>query len=160
MHPSGLPRRSRCGVGVRRCVWAGGLVGTVPVVVLDILSEHGFEVASSEDEHAVQALAPYGPHESFGDYIRPRRPDRGLKILMPSTAKAASKDRLNLESRSRITHLTAFAVNIRSLDIKVPINTSDRLSAPTRNHGLVTVPARLLRSDKLGRLAQQHRLDA
>ena len=48
------------------------------VVVLDVLAEHGFEVMSSEDEHAVEALSPGGAHESLGDGVRPWRPDRGL----------------------------------------------------------------------------------
>ncbi|MHB8289764.1 MAG: hypothetical protein ACYDEY_11095 [Acidimicrobiales bacterium] len=38
------------------------------VVVLDVLAEDGFEVASSKDEHAVEALAPDGANdESYVD---------------------------------------------------------------------------------------------
>ncbi len=43
--------RSR--VGLVRCALAEGPVGTVRVVVLDVLGEHDFEVAPSEDEHPV-----------------------------------------------------------------------------------------------------------
>lgn len=53
-------------------------MGTVRVVVLSVLAEHGFEVAPSEDEHPVQALASDGAQKSLGDGVRPRRPDRGL----------------------------------------------------------------------------------
>jgi hypothetical protein len=65
--------RSRVGVG--RCMLAEGLVGTVRVVVLDVPGEHDFEVAPSEDEHPVQALAPDGADESLGEGVSPRRPD-------------------------------------------------------------------------------------
>ena len=51
---------------------------TVLVVVLDVLAEDGFEVASSEDEHAVEALAPDGAHDALADGVCPRRPDRRL----------------------------------------------------------------------------------
>ena len=60
-----------------------GPVRAVLVVVLDILAEHGFEVTSSKDERAVEALAPYGAHDALGDGVRPRRPGRVLMILMP-----------------------------------------------------------------------------
>jgi hypothetical protein len=72
----GLTGRSWSGVAGGRCLLAKGLVRTVPVVVLDVLAEHGFEVTSSEDEHAVEALSPGGAHESLGDGVRPWRPDR------------------------------------------------------------------------------------
>jgi hypothetical protein len=55
-----------------------GPVGTVRVVTLGILAEHGFEVAPSEDEDPIEALSPDGAHEPFGDGVRQRRPDRGL----------------------------------------------------------------------------------
>jgi hypothetical protein len=74
----GLTGRSRSGVGVGRCLLAEGPVRTVPVVVLDVLAEHGFEVTSSEDEHSVEAISPGDAHESLGDGVRPWRPDRGL----------------------------------------------------------------------------------
>ena len=51
---------------------------TVPVVVLDVLAEYGFEVTPSEDEHAVEAFSSRGAYESLGDGVRPWRPDRGL----------------------------------------------------------------------------------
>jgi hypothetical protein len=36
-------------------------VGTVRVVVLDVLGEHHFKVPPSEDEHSVHPLAPGAP---------------------------------------------------------------------------------------------------
>ena len=44
--------------------------------MLDVDSKHVFEVAPSEDEHPVQALAPDGVDESLGEDVSPRRPDR------------------------------------------------------------------------------------
>ena len=73
---AGLTGRSRTGVAGGRCPLAGGPVRTVPVVVLDVLAEHGFEVTSSEVEHVVEALSPDGAHGSLGDGLRPWRPDR------------------------------------------------------------------------------------
>ena len=46
--------RSRVGLG--RCALAEGPVGSVGVVVLDLLGQHDLEVAPSQDEHPVQAL--------------------------------------------------------------------------------------------------------
>ena len=52
-------------------------MGTVRVVVLDVLGEHGFEVAPSEDEHPVEALAPDGADESLGRWRSPAAPGPG-----------------------------------------------------------------------------------
>ena len=49
----------------------------VLVVVLDVLAEHGFELMSSEDEHAVEALAPEGAHER-SRWRSPAAPGAGL----------------------------------------------------------------------------------
>ena len=46
--------------------------GAVRVEVLYVLAEHGFNVASSEDEHAIEALSPDGANESLDDGIRRR----------------------------------------------------------------------------------------
>jgi hypothetical protein len=53
-------------------------VGQVPVVVLDVLAERGFEVKPPEDEHPIEALAPDCAHESLGDDVRPPYPDRDI----------------------------------------------------------------------------------
>ena len=73
-----LTGRSRRGVGVGRCLLAKGPLRTLPVAVLDVLAEQGFEVTSSEDEHSVEAFSPGGALDSFGDGVRPWRPNRGL----------------------------------------------------------------------------------
>ncbi len=54
----GLTGRSRSGVAGGRCLLTKGPVRTVPVVVPGVLAGHGFEMTSSEDEHAVEALSP------------------------------------------------------------------------------------------------------
>ena len=47
-------------------------VRAVRVVVLDVLGEHGFEMAASEDEHPVEALAPQGADHALADGVRTR----------------------------------------------------------------------------------------
>ena len=48
------------------------------VVVLDVLGEYGFEVATAEYEHPVEALAPDSADHAFAGGVRPRCLDRGL----------------------------------------------------------------------------------
>ena len=66
-------RRSRIEHG--RCTLAERAVGS-GVVVLDVLGEHGFEMAASEDDHPVEALAPDGADHALTEGVRPRGPDR------------------------------------------------------------------------------------
>ena len=61
--------RSRLGLG--RCALTQGPVRTVPVVVLDVPAEDGFEVTPSKDEHPVEALSRGGAHEPLADGVRP-----------------------------------------------------------------------------------------
>ena len=82
-----------------------GSVGSVPVVVREILGEHDLEVAAVEDKESVQALPADGTDESLGDRVGAGRLDRGLDNRMPSAAKTASKEQANLASRSRIKNL-------------------------------------------------------
>src|SRR4051794_25294810 len=42
-------------------------------VVLDVLLQHLRQVASSADQHVVEAFATQGPDEALGDRVRPRR---------------------------------------------------------------------------------------
>jgi len=51
-------------------------VRPVAVVVLDVLVDDGFEVASAEDEHPVQTFTPDGLDEAFGECVGPWSPDR------------------------------------------------------------------------------------
>jgi hypothetical protein len=77
--------------------------------MLDVLGKDGFEVSAAEDEHPVEAFAPQCADHTLTDRIRPGRADRDLMILMPSAAKTASKEPVNLVSRSRTKNLIAFA---------------------------------------------------
>lgn len=46
-------------------------------VVLDVLDEHGPEVAASEDEHPVEALTPKAAYHALADCVRSGCRDRG-----------------------------------------------------------------------------------
>lgn len=51
-------------------------MGTVAVVMLDVLGKHGLEVAPPEDEKSVQTLASHRTHETFGNRVSPRCSNR------------------------------------------------------------------------------------
>jgi len=70
-------------------------MGTVRVVVLDVLGEHGLEVAAAENEHPVEGLAPEGADPAFAHGVRLRRPGL-LMIPMPSAANTASNEAVNV----------------------------------------------------------------
>jgi hypothetical protein len=61
-------------------------MGTVRVVVLDVLGENGFEMAGAEDEHPVEALAPDGADHALADGVGPGARTGLLTILVPSAA--------------------------------------------------------------------------
>jgi hypothetical protein len=44
-------------------------MGTMPVVVHQVLGQNLLEVAAAEDEKSVEALSADGPHETFGDGV-------------------------------------------------------------------------------------------
>jgi hypothetical protein len=46
------------------------------VVVLDICAERALELAATEDQHPVKALAPYGADEALGEGVGRRRLNR------------------------------------------------------------------------------------
>ncbi len=75
VHAVGVGDRGHRRVAVARCALEEGPVRTVLVVLLDVLSEHELKVASSEDNTAVETLAPDGAHYPFGDGVGPRRPE-------------------------------------------------------------------------------------
>ena len=56
----------------------------------------------AEDEESVRALSAHGARESFGERVRPGCADGVLMARMPSALKTASKEAVNLVSRSRI----------------------------------------------------------
>jgi hypothetical protein len=47
------------------------------VVVLDVLAQHGREVARSGDQELVEAFAAQRANPALGDRVRPRRANRG-----------------------------------------------------------------------------------
>jgi hypothetical protein len=51
-------------------------MGPVTVVVRDISAQYGLEMAESEDEDMVEAVAPQRPHKPLRDRVRKRCPDR------------------------------------------------------------------------------------
>ena len=48
----------------------------VAVVVLDVLTDDGFEVTSADDEHAIDALPADGANKAFGKCMGTRSSDR------------------------------------------------------------------------------------
>ena len=49
-------------------------MGTVRVVVLDVLGEHGLQMAAAEDDHPVETLAPDGTDHALTDGVGPGCP--------------------------------------------------------------------------------------
>jgi hypothetical protein len=61
----------RVRTGSRRRTVAERSVGTVRVVVLDVLGEHGLQMAAAEDGHPVKALAPQCADDTLRNRIGP-----------------------------------------------------------------------------------------
>jgi hypothetical protein len=55
-----------------------GAVRPLAVVVVDVDSQHAFEVTAVQDQQPVKTLGAHGPDETFGDRVRLRRPERRL----------------------------------------------------------------------------------
>ena len=102
-------------VGLGQSALAKGPVGTVRVVALDVLTEHRCQVATSEHEHPVQALAPDRADESLGGGVDPWRPDRRLDDPDALGGEDVSKDSVNLVSRSRTRNLALVACSASSI---------------------------------------------
>lgn len=73
--------RSRLRCGLANSVWSG------KVAVLDIDSQHAFEVAAVADQQPVQAFGPDGANPAFGVGVRLRRPHRGADHSDPVRGK-------------------------------------------------------------------------
>ena len=87
---------------------AEGAVGTMGVVMLDVVSEHGLQMAATEDERTVEAFTPQGADHAQMALAR------GAWIgvfttLTPSAVNTVSKEVVNLVSRSRMRNLTSLA---------------------------------------------------
>jgi hypothetical protein len=84
--------------------WAllASLVRSMVIEMLKVLAEHCGGVTFAVDQNPVGALCPDAAHESLGEQLA--RGVRGgvLTVSMPSLAKTASKDVVNLVSRSRM----------------------------------------------------------
>ena len=75
-------------------------MGSVGVVVLDVLLQHRCEVARSGNQEVVEAFPAQGSDEPFRDRVRART---GVRMIrMSAAARTASKAAVNLLSRSRI----------------------------------------------------------
>jgi hypothetical protein len=77
-------------------------VGTVGVVVLEVLLQYCGEVARSGDQKVVEALAAKGADPALGDRVRSRCSYRARMMRMSALLNTASKAAVNLLSRSRI----------------------------------------------------------
>ena len=51
-------------------------MGSVVVEVIDIVGEHGFQIAAAEDQRLVEALASQGADDPLTDRVRLGCPDR------------------------------------------------------------------------------------
>jgi hypothetical protein len=51
-------------------------VGPMTVIVREVISQDGLEMASSEDEHAIKALTPQRADKPLGERVCSRRLDR------------------------------------------------------------------------------------
>src|ERR1022692_1642312 len=88
-----------------RCLWWAefeAAVWPVRVVVGDVGSQDGFEMASPEDEDPVEAFASDGADPAFGVGVGLGCADGGPDRVMSSARKTSSTARGNLVSRSRI----------------------------------------------------------
>ena len=90
-------------------------MGPVRVGVLDVLGKDCVEVTAAEDEHPIEALAPDGADGALTASVRGARTGV-VMTLVASAAKTASKEAVNLVSRSRMQNLIAFAWSARSIE--------------------------------------------
>ena len=74
-------------------------MGPVAVVVRDIALEDALEMATAEDEDAIQAHPAQRSHEPFRERVRPRCPDRGADDLDASMRRMPRRSRLRISSR-------------------------------------------------------------
>ncbi len=80
------------------------------VIVLDVLGQSGLGVTASKDVRPVVALAPNGADRPPTDRVGPGRSDGFCTIPMPSAAKTASKEAVNLGSAQKTEKIVRYAV--------------------------------------------------
>ena len=82
-------------------------VRPMPVVVEDVLGQDLLEMAATEDEKPVQALAACGANKALRDKEFALGARTGVfTIRMPSARNTSSKPTVNFVSRSRMRNLT------------------------------------------------------
>jgi hypothetical protein len=81
-------------------------VRPVFVVVNDVVGQGVLQMASTEDQHPVEALATNSADEALIERIGPWSLGRLRMVRMCSDRKTSSKLEVNLASRSRIRNLT------------------------------------------------------
>jgi hypothetical protein len=91
-------------------------LGTVGVVVLDVLVQHRSEVAGSGEQEMVEAYPAQGADEAFRDRVRAGCPDWGADGPDVGTGKDRVEGRVNVLSRSRINNRNRSARSSRSMN--------------------------------------------
>jgi hypothetical protein len=81
-------------------------MGTMVVVVLEILEEESAELAFVPDQRVVQQLSSDGSHEPLCDGVRSGAPGGVWITSMPSVVKMLSKPVTNTVALSRIRNRT------------------------------------------------------
>jgi uncharacterized protein (DUF1786 family) len=80
-------------VGRAAAVWGSELecsMGPVLVVVVGVDVQNSFEVAASEDEDAIEAVAADGAHPALGERVRVRRLQRRADRGCPTSCVSGS----------------------------------------------------------------------
>ena len=104
------------------------------VVVVDVLSEDGFELTPVEDQHPVETLAADGADEALGKALA-RGARIGVRMVrIRSEQNTSSKPVVNLASRSRTKNLTG---SVRSASTMVRFRACWTTQAST---GLAATP--------------------
>jgi len=91
-----------------------GPVRPVPVVMIHVLDEDSFEMVPAEDEEPVQAFTADGADKPLADRVRAWRHDGRLDDPDPVGCEEASKEEVNLVSRSRMRNLTGVVGSVSS----------------------------------------------
>ena len=88
---------------------------SVRVEMLHILAQHDVEMAWSSDQEVVEAFPSQGADEAFRDRVRRGCSDRRPNDPHVGADETASKDVVNLLSRSRIRNRNRLARSPRSM---------------------------------------------
>ncbi len=97
----------------RRCPLVDRAVRAVGIVVL---GEYDLQVTTAEDEHPVEARASNGAEHALADGVGRGAGTGVLMMLARSAAKTASRQAVNLVSRSRMWNLISHACSEISIE--------------------------------------------